>query len=364
MDILIFIGLTFVLILSFYLLARVCEEYFVDSLDKIAHRFKMSSDAAGATLMAMGSSAPELFISIIALIKAFMQPEVNIETLGVGIGTIVGSAIFNVLVIIGAAAITRKALIAWQPVIRDLLFYSLSIVLLIIVFLDAHVSLYETLMFVALYVVYVIAVVNWRKILPYKELDAPADLAPEPIDLDEYKGWKMIKRPFDKMLGFVFPDEKKFIGVFIVSIVIIAGLSWALVESAVEMAHILVIPPAIIALTVLAVGTSIPDLISSVIVAKEGRGGMAISNAFGSNIFDILVGLGIPWLITLLVTGDLIEVGKENLLLSSIILFGSVVFIFAWFLFRRWKIGKIGGTIFIGIYVAYVIWEIIKTAMQ
>ena len=60
----------------------------------------------------------------------------------------------------------------------------------------------------------------------------------------------------------------------------------------------------IVALTVLAAGTSIPDLLSSVIVAKQGRGDMAVSNAVGSNIFDILFALGFPWLILLTINGE------------------------------------------------------------
>src|SRR5680860_1690473 len=108
------------LLASFYLLAVICDRYFVFSLDKIALKLNMNSDMAGATLMAVGSSAPELFVSIIALFKPGQE--------ALGAGTIVGSALFNVLVIIGASAMVRKAFIAWQPIVRDLSFYTLSII--------------------------------------------------------------------------------------------------------------------------------------------------------------------------------------------------------------------------------------------
>lgn len=75
------------LLISFYLLAVVCDRYFVDSLDRIAKQLKMNSDMAGATFMAIGSSAPELFVSLIALFKPGNE--------ALGAGTIVGSALFN-----------------------------------------------------------------------------------------------------------------------------------------------------------------------------------------------------------------------------------------------------------------------------
>ncbi len=67
----------------------------------------------------------------------------------------------------------------------------------------------------------------------------------------------------------------------------------------------------IIALTILAGGTSIPDLLSSLIVAKKGKADMAVSNAVGSNIFDILICLGLPWMVYILRTGQSVQVGTE-----------------------------------------------------
>ena len=101
------IVLCLVLLLSFYLIAKVCDEYFIESLDQIAKKLKMSHDIAGATLMAIGSSAPELCIAVIALVKPG-----NHEA--IGMGTIVGSAIFNILVIIGASAVVRNTILKWQ----------------------------------------------------------------------------------------------------------------------------------------------------------------------------------------------------------------------------------------------------------
>jgi Ca2+/Na+ antiporter len=101
-------------------------------------------------------------------------------------------------------------------------------------------------------------------------------------------------------------------------------------------------------------------MISSVIVAKQGRSGMAVSNAVGSNIFDILVGLGLPWLIYSLSTGEDVTGDTSQLDISISLLFGSVVFIFIAMWVKKWKIGQGTGYVLIGIYIAYVIAELIN----
>lgn len=337
------------LLISFYLLAKIVDSYFIDSLDKISKKLKLSSDAAGATFMAAGSSAPELFVAIIALVKPG-----NHEMIGAG--TIVGSAIFNILVIIGASAAVRTAVVTWQPVVRDTLFYCASIIILLITFWDGHISLLEGLLFVALYIIYIFAVVNWRKILPYKDTDKIDETVER--ESDKKHPFNIIAKPFKYLLDKIYPSPKHYIWIFIISIALIAGLSWVLVESAVVIAEIMHIPAAIVALTILAAGTSIPDMISSIVVAKQGRGDMAISNAVGSNIFDILVGLGIPWVVIILISGNTVPVVKENLLSSVFLLFATVITIFFLLLFRHWKIGPKSGYILILLYVIYVIWAI------
>jgi len=332
--------LSLVLLLSFYLIAKVCDDYFIESLDQIAHRFKMSHDIAGATLMAIGSSAPELCIAIIALIKPG-----NHEA--IGMGTIVGSAIFNILVIIGASAIVRNTILKWQPVLRDIMFYSIAILLLILVFRDGTIDILEASIFVVIYIIYLVALSQWNKFVKIKEDQKTLEKVEE-----------IFKKKKNFILEKVFPSSKKYYLTFIISILIIAGLSWVLVESAIKMSAILGIPEAIVALTVLAIGTSVPDTISSVIVAKQGRGGMAISNALGSNIFDILVGLGVPWLIFLAINGGTIPVSTENLYGSVILLFATVFVIFFLFLLRKWRIGNKSGYFLIILYIAYLAWSI------
>ena len=343
----------FVLIISFYLLAIVCEDFFIGSLDAISDRFKLSSDVAGATFMAMGSSAPELFTALFAIFRAGNHGDI-------GAGTIVGSAIFNILVIIGVSASFKRAKLTWQPVIRDTIFYVLTILLLLAVFWDGKVVLAEALLFIVGYLVYVLTVVIWNKILPYKDTNV--------IDIVEKAQKKnAFAKASKELIGFFIPDPSKkpqaYLITFGASIIALAALSYILVEAAVGIGEILHVNPTIIALTVLAAGTSIPDLFSSVIVAKQGRGDMAVSNAVGSNIFDILFGLGFPWILLFIVKGESsIPVGRDNLLSSIFLLLATVVAILFILITRNWTIGRKAGILLVLLYFAYLLY-IITTSL-
>lgn len=139
----------FGMIYMFIALAIVCDEFFVPALTVITEKFSISDDVAGATFMAAGGSAPELFTSIIG---------VFISHSNVGIGTIVGSAVFNILFVIGMCAIFSKEILnlTWWPLFRDVSFYILDLIMLIIFFLDNSISIYESITLLSAYAAYVI----------------------------------------------------------------------------------------------------------------------------------------------------------------------------------------------------------------
>ena len=348
-----FIIFLITLLLSFYLLAKVVDDYFLSSLDKIAADLKLSSDAAGATLMAVGSSAPELFVALFAVFRPG-------DHAAIGIGNIVGSAIFNILVIIGLAAIVKNALIAWQAVIRDLVFYAIAVVLLIVLFSNQKVELMDAVLLIGIYLIYVVVVVYWRKIFKYVDPNEVKQEIKQKYNKPEFV--KKITFPIDFILGKFFPSPKNYYTTFFISILIIATLSWILVENAISIAHILNISEAVIAVTILAVGTSIPDLLSSIGVSRQGRGGMAISNAIGSNIFDILIGLGLPFILIILIDGDSINLDVSSLNMTAWFLLSSIAVIIVLFVINKWVVGKKMGTFFILLYVAYIVWAIINVS--
>ena len=138
----------FGMIYSFFALAIVCDEFFVPSLDVIIDVLDITPDVAGATFMAAGGSAPELFTSIMGVFVSFDD---------VGIGTIVGSAVFNILFVIGVCAVCSHSVLqlTWWPLFRDCSFYSVSLITLIVFFRDNEIELYEAAVLFLLYIAYV-----------------------------------------------------------------------------------------------------------------------------------------------------------------------------------------------------------------
>ncbi|XP_072166717.1 sodium/potassium/calcium exchanger 2-like [Diadema setosum] len=139
----------FGMIYMFVALAIVCDEFFVPALGIITDKLNLSDDVAGATFMAAGGSAPELFTSLIGVFLARSD---------VGIGTIVGSAVFNILFVIGMCATFSRGVLSltWWPLFRDCLFYSTSLALLLIFFNDTVIHWYESLCLLSIYFFYVL----------------------------------------------------------------------------------------------------------------------------------------------------------------------------------------------------------------
>ncbi|TRY86725.1 hypothetical protein DNTS_014000, partial [Danionella cerebrum] len=133
----------------FLALAIVCDDYFVTSLEKICEKLHLSEDVAGATFMAAGSSAPELFASIIG---------VFITHGDVGVGTIVGSAVFNILCIIGVCGIFAGQVVylTKYSVFRDSIYYTVSVVALIVFIYDDEILWWESVVLIFLYVGYIV----------------------------------------------------------------------------------------------------------------------------------------------------------------------------------------------------------------
>ncbi len=346
-----------VIILAIYILSVITDKFFVTSLEQISRVWKIPSDVAGASLMAMGSSAPELSIAFLALFKEGGSHS------DVGIGTIVGSAVFNILVITGISAIIRDARVTLLSVVRDTVFYLISIAFLLYAFWDGEITLVESFLFIVLYAGYIsflflVPMGGDSEISPAE--DSPAEEKEEKEETEQRSRFQAVHNVTGKGIGFLAGDaETSYWRAFVVSIALIGGLSWVLVDSAIIFADSIGIPPVIVALTILAGGTSAPDLIASIVVARQGKGSMAVANAIGSNIFDILICLGLPWMIALLfLDRPVIHVGTEDLMTSILILVSTVIVLFI-FLFTDRLLTKKEGWCLLGIYVAYVVWTLI-----
>ncbi len=345
------------ILVSVFVLAVITDRFFIPSLDAISNRLNLSDEVAGASLMAIGSSAPELAIALMALFTGGGQHS------DVGIGTIVGSAVFNILVITGVSAVVAGGLhIHIFAVSRDIVYYLISILYLGLVFFDGHVSLIEALLGLVGYIVYM------GLLIVLKDPEADDDQAPDHASAPEPEthkipGWHQLESLIDALLRRITgAPEKNFLWAFALSIALIVALSYILVEATIVFSAGIGIPPVIVALTLLAAGTSAPDLMASVDVAREGRGGMAVANAVGSNTFDLLVGLALPWTIALSLLGLRgIDVGAGDLWVSIGILAATTLVLFA-FLWTERGLSRREGWVLLLLYAVFVLYTLANGA--
>ncbi|XP_058497512.1 sodium/potassium/calcium exchanger 2-like isoform X1 [Solea solea] len=486
----------------FIALAIVCDEFFVPALTVITEKLEISDDVAGATFMAAGGSAPELFTSVIG---------VFISHSNVGIGTIVGSAVFNILFVIGMCALFSKEVLnlTWWPLFRDVSFYIIGLLMLIYFFLDNQIVMEESISLLLCYTAYVtfmkfnakvelfiksrIGNNQVKELVTAPKITAPGDdenkLMAKPrlqregscaslhnsvmrnsifqlmihtldplSDEGHFKEkasilHKMAKQKCkedaaaaaaaaaaatangvgvssktqlsrnansdknipnstnvavevtppmngvvggdeggeeeedeDQPLSLAWPDTNRkrltylvilpivlplwitlpdvrressarfFPVTFLGAICWIAFFSYLMVWWAHQVGETFWITEEIMGLTILAAGTSIPDLITSVIVARKGLGDMAVSSSVGSNIFDITVGLPFPWLLYNIINDfKPIEVSSNGLFCAIVLLFIMLLFVIISIATCKWKMSKSLGLLMFLLYFVFLV---------
>lgn len=331
MELLVSLGLILILVA---LLCVTTELLFLSSLESLAQRWNLPSSVAGATLMAMGSSAPELFIALLSL---FRDGGAHSD---LGIGTIVGSAVFNILVITGASGLVRHASARRNVILRDCAAYVLTVGVLIFVIFDGEVSLYESLALLGSYGIYLLVLFFWKQ--EDLETDQPEDEAGlfDAVAVLQGVSAYFTRHPY---LGFF------------ISILVIGALCWRLVSEAIFVSSALGIPPVLVGLTVIAGATSLPDLLSSIAASRRGRGEQALANAIGSNVFDISIGLCVPWVLAIGLFSARVRVGVEKLS-ESIAVLVCTVLLFMLLALRKGGIGKREGAVLLVTYVSYIVY--------
>ncbi|XP_025767288.1 sodium/potassium/calcium exchanger 3 isoform X2 [Oreochromis niloticus] len=494
-------------IYMFHALAIVCDVYFVPSLEKVSENLQLSQDVAGATFMAAGSSAPELFTSLIG---------VFITKGDVGVGTIVGSAVFNILVIIGICGIFAGQPIglSWWPLFRDAVFYILSIVVLILVIYDEKVLWFNRSLcclverhcsragqpclsglrrttavgnagdgdndmvplkpdscvvagqdsgvvmvdellnshphqltlseaslrllitphfppFTRLRMAGCMVISERQRLIrarvgpeegaasgeegsgasgpwgrengtvaegerqppegerergketvvetcgggqPKEEEDEEEEQENQDEENVPFKpfvlpdGWRvrlkwLLSWPVSVLLYCSIPDcnlprwERWYLLTFLSSTLWIAFFSYLMVWMVTIISYTLGIPDVIMGITFLAAGTSVPDCMASLIVARQGMGDMAVSNSIGSNIFDVLLGLGFPWALrTLIVSyGSVVTINSKGLVYSVILLLASVTLTVLCVHLNHWRLDRRLGVCLLLLYAVFLL---------
>jgi len=336
---------------TFKNLKVISDVYFVPSTIALAKVLGMPSDVAGATLLAFGSSAPEFCTNVVATF--FIVNEC-------GIGDIIGSAIHNLLLVVGVSGIfaVRSLNLWWYPLSRDCLFFLIAIAELTAFLWDEYIQIWEASVMCLTYVVYCAWML--RNIPIYQSLCKMLKKQPAiPEDADEEDDdiqGAIYYDPVEVLWRCTMPDQdRRPCSCFLASLLNIAVLSYVMVDCATRFGCITGIPTLFMGLVFLAAGTSIPDAFASMAAARRGEGDMAVSNALGSNIFDILLGLGFPWLIALLIGRPIVFLGV-NRLLTWVMLLILVLFLFmSVVVLSGWKLNAKMGLALGFLYIGYVL---------
>jgi len=177
--------------------------------------------------------------------------------------------------------------------------------------------------------------------------------------------WYVLTLPLVLVLMLTVPDVRRkgcwgslYVPGFLLSIVWIAAFSKFMVDFTEVVGRFTGIPTTILALTLLAWGTSVPDLLTSVLVTLQGHGDMAVSSSIGSNIFDVTVGLPVPWMIYLAIHGGSFPVGSSGLFGSIIMLIGMLAFTVGSIMCNRWTLNTTLGVMMLVLFAGFTAYSI------
>lgn len=310
---------TVLFVLGFVFLIKGAD-YLVSGSSSIAKRFKISNIVIGLTIVAFGTSAPELIVNVISSLNG---------SAGLAVGNILGSNIANVFLILGAAAAIYPLKVHKNTVWKEIPFSLLAIIVLFIAANDAIIDQFDFsiisrsdgLLLLSFFVIF----------MYYTFL----------IARDHETGFE--EEDIKKLPNFQSAIYVAFgmIGLFL-------GGQW-IVEGATFYAELLGLSESVIGLTVVAIGTSLPELATSVVAAQNKQTDIAIGNVVGSNIFNILWILGLSSLILPIPFKP-----ANNGDLGMVIFATALLFLFL-FVGKKRHIDKWQGWVFLGIYLIYTL---------
>ena len=298
----------FILLIIGFLMLIKGADFFVDGAGAIARKFKIPQLIIGLTIVAMGTSAPETAVSLAAAFKGSAD---------ITIGNVVGSNILNVLVILGLTAVISTLAVPKSSIKIEIPFLFLVSVVLLIEGLDGTVSLVDGLILVVFFVLYLLYLIKSAKGNP----ESGEEIKELPV-------WKALLATFG---GLAF---------------IVLG-SNVTVDAATAIAKFFGMSDRFIGLTVLALGTSLPELVTSATAARKGNADMAIGNIVGSNIFNILFVVGLSAVIIPIPFATAFRFDAIIAVLAVVLMWLCC--------FKKGKLTRLGGALLLISYVAYFI---------
>ena len=309
-----------VLLIGFLLLVKGAD-WFVEGASSIAKKIKIPSFVIGLTIVAFGTSAPELAVSVTAALKGSND---------IAIGNVVGSNIFNTLVVLGMSAAIMPIIVEKGMIKRD---YPMSIfvsLLLGVLAMDTilwkkpgmQIGRGDGIILLLVFAVYMFMTVK---------AGIQNRIEDEPVE--ELSLWKSILIAVLGLAGIVL------------------GGDWS-VDGAKEIARILGMSEALIGLTIVAIGTSLPELVTSIVAARKGENDIAVGNVIGSNIFNILLILGVSSVIHPMDVSQTYLYDIGMLILTMLAVYLPIA--------KTKKVGRGTGIVMVLCYVVYTVYLILR----
>ena len=279
----------------------------------LATKLGISQIVIGLTIVAIGTSMPEFFVSVVSAIKG---------TPDLAVGNIIGSNIFNVLLIVGVAAIVSPISIQRTTVRRDIPIAIVASIMLMVMMLDGTVSRMDALVLFVTFIAFIWITLRGSK-------NGLQEVSPK------------------KVMG----TAKSIFFILIGLVGLVLG-SNIFVDNASSLAHGWGISDAVIGLTIVAGGTSLPELATSAVAARKGDSGIAIGNVLGSNVFNILMILGLTGLISPMNVQGITCVDMAVMVISMALF---------WLLsFTKLRIERWEGGVLIACFLGYIAWLMIN----
>lgn len=312
-----------ILIIGFFLLIKGAD-IFVDGASSIAKKIGIPSVIVGLTIVSLGTSAPELAVSLISSFNG---------NNGIAVGNVLGSNLFNTLVVLGGTAIVAPLIIKKCTIKRD--YVTTLLVTILTCFLifglvpksENMLSRISGIILLVVCIIYMFILVKAAK----------KDSVKDEENTSEIKMSKNILLSLIGVVGIVFGGN-------------------LVVDSATNIAYALGMSEKLVGLTIVAVGTSLPELVTSIVAALKGENDIALGNVLGSNIFNLVLILGASATISpITVSGVMV--------IDFIILIAVTLFIGALIFFNKKeekRLGRLEGIILVGMYVAYLVYIIMR----
>lgn len=277
----------------------------------LATKLGISQIVIGLTIVAIGTSMPEFFVSIVSAIKG---------TPDLAVGNIVGSNIFNVLLIVGVAATVAPIAIQRATVRRDIPIAIVASIMLTFMMLDDNISRIDALILFAAFIAFI-----WITLRNSKNDANEKDALTEKV----IPTWKSVLFIIFGLVGLVLGSN-------------------IFVDNASSLAHGWGISDAVIGLTIVAGGTSLPELATSAVAARKGDSGIAIGNVLGSNVFNILMILGL--------TGIISPMHIQNITYFDMAVMVISMALFWLFSFTKLRVERWEGCVLIACFLGYITW--------